>query len=240
MSKHISTKVFRKIDDIGQDALNSIVDDGFFNYGWFKTLEISKHTDLDPFYLTVFKQDKLVAFAPCFHDIADEFFRFSPRIGQIPKKLLKLRSQLHLGKNHFLMCYSPSCYRSKIFTTKTLNQKILIHKISQEIDHICKKEKILFSSFLFVSEFDKKLSQYLSNIGYHKFLRTKSSFYHPITWPSFKDYLGSLKGKVRKNIKREMRECLENGVTIEERTKFKDLSILLSDLSANLYDKKLS
>ena len=32
-------KVFLSVDDIGRDSINSISNDGFFTYEWFKTLE---------------------------------------------------------------------------------------------------------------------------------------------------------------------------------------------------------
>jgi hypothetical protein len=50
----IETKVFERIDDLGRDAVDSIVDDGFFTYGWFKTLETSQPIEVKPFYVTAF------------------------------------------------------------------------------------------------------------------------------------------------------------------------------------------
>ena len=108
--------------------------------------------------------------------------------------------------------------------------------MSKEIDAICKREKILFSSFLFVSEFDKNLSLLLSNLGYHKFLMA-SSFYLDVRWRSFEYYLNSLERDFGKKVMREIKSCRENGVTIEEMTEFKDLSSTLSDLSSNLLTK---
>jgi predicted N-acyltransferase len=237
MTETLTIKVFRDISNIGQEAIDTLVDDGFFTYGWLKTLELSKHTNLNPFYITAFNDDQLVAFTPCFHDLADGFFRFSPRLGQFLRKLLNLRSRFKIGKNHFLICYSPSCYRSKIFTRKNMDKTNLTKTLLAEIDDVCKKEKILFSSFLFVSEFDQNLSKQLRNSGYHQFLRTKSTFYIPIRWQNFEDYLLSLKYDVRKEVRRQLRRCRENGVTIDETTEFKDLSQVLSELSSNLFAK---
>jgi len=49
----IDTKVLKTIDSIGREALDSLVNDGFFTYGWFKTLETSKLFNLNPFYVTI-------------------------------------------------------------------------------------------------------------------------------------------------------------------------------------------
>jgi predicted N-acyltransferase len=236
MTSVLDVRVFKTVDGIGREAIDSLVDDGFFTYGWFKTLETSKLINLDPFYLTAYDEGKLVAFAPCFHDVADQYFRFGPNVIPFMKRVMKIRNRLHQGQEHVLLCYSPSCYRTKIFIEKGLNEGLLISGLLKEIDAICKREKILFSSFLFVSEFESNLSQYLSNYGYRKFFWA-SPYYLNVRWRSFEDYLGSLEHGVRNRVKREMKCCRENGVTIEEITEFKGLAMTLSDLSSNLLAK---
>jgi predicted N-acyltransferase len=236
MTSATNVRVFKTVDGIGREAIDSLVDDGFFTYGWFKTLETSKPINLNPFYVTAYDKGKLAAFAPCFHDVADEYFRFGPSVVPFMKRVLNVHNRLRLGQNHVLLCYSPSCYRTKIFVERGPNEGLLIRDLSKEIDAICKREKILFSSFLFVSEFDKNLSLHLSNLGYHKFLWA-STFYLDVRWRSFEDYLGSLERGIRHKVRREMRSCRENGVAIEEMTEFKDLSTTLSDLSSNLLTK---
>jgi predicted N-acyltransferase len=152
------------------------------------------------------------------------------------KDILNLRSQIHLGKNHVLLCYSPFCYRTKVLLGKDLDKASVFKKLLEEIDSICKKEKILFSSFPFVSELDKPLLMYLENSGYYKSL-WRPTLYLDVHWKSFEEYLESLKNDTRKKIRREIRSCSDNGVTIERLSEFKDLSTTLSDLSLNLSAK---
>jgi predicted N-acyltransferase len=236
MTSALDVRVFKTVDSMGREAIDSIVDDGFFTYGWFKTIETSKLINLDPFYVAAYNEGKMVAFAPCFHDVADQYFNFGPNVIPFMRRFLKIRNRSHLGQEHVLLCYSPSCYRTKIFIEKGQNEGLLISGLSKEVDAICKRERILFSSFLFVSEFENNLSQYLSNIGYRKFFWA-SSFYLDVHWQSFEDYLGSLEHGIRNTVKREMRRCREHGVTIEEITEFKGLAMALSDLSSNLLRK---
>ncbi|MGD0645774.1 MAG: GNAT family N-acetyltransferase [Candidatus Bathyarchaeia archaeon] len=232
MTSAIDVRVFKTVDGIGKEAIDLLVDDGFFTYGWFKTLETSKPLNLNPLYVTAYDKGKLVAFTPCFHDVADKYFLYGPNVVPFMKRVLNVRNQLRIGQNHVLLCYSPSCQRTKIFLGKGLNEGLLISNLSEKIDAVCKEEKILFSSFLFVSEFDKRLITRLENLGYHKFL-WQSTFYLDVRWRSFEDYLKSLEHNVRNRVRREMRSCRENGVTIEEVTEFKDLSTTLSDLYFN-------
>jgi hypothetical protein len=169
VSLTIDTRVFKTVDSIGREAIDSLVNGGFFTYGRFKTLEKSKLFNLNPFYLAAFDKGNLVAFAPCFHDVADQYFHYGPNVVPYMRKVLNVRHRLRLGQDHVLLCYSPSCYRTKIFGGNGLNEGLLIRNISGKIDAVCKKEKILFSSFLFVSEFDKHLLMRLENLGYYKF-----------------------------------------------------------------------
>lgn len=229
--------VFKTVDAIGKSAIDSIAADGFFTYGWFKTLEVSKPIPIIPFYVTVYNTDRLVAFAPCFLDVADQYFSFG-QLYVIPfmKTALNMSSRLRFSRNHVLLCYSPNCYRTKISMRKNRDERRVLTDLTKEIDSICKREKILFSSFLFVSEFDEQLLTHLESAGYRKFFWRKS-LYLDVCWQNFDDYLKSLEHKVRNRVRREIRSCRENGVTIEEVSEFRDLSGTFAELFSNLYSK---
>lgn len=238
MNSGIETKVFKTVDYIGKEEIDSIVDDGFFTYGWLKTLEVSKPPiDLDPFYVAAYHKGNLTAFTPCFRDIVDQYFQYGPDVIPLMKRTLNVYHRLRLGQNHVLLCYSPWCFRTRVFIAKNRNNTFLIRCLAQEIDAICKKQKILFSSFLFVSEFDTHLIRNLETLGYYKFLFGTPTLYLDVRWQSFEDYLLSLGHDVRHYVRREMRRTKDNGVTIEEVTEFKDLSKTLSDLSFNYFLK---
>jgi predicted N-acyltransferase len=236
MTPAIKVVVFKTVDAVGKAAIDSIAQDGFFTYGWLKTLETSKPIDINPFYLAAYHAGKLVAFAPCFLDIADQYFSFGPYVIPFMKSVLNMSKRLRFSKNHVLLCYSPFCYRTKISLGKNLNEKLVLNDLRKEIDAICKKEKILFSSFLFVSEFDEGLSTYLENVGYRKFF-WRDTFYLNVRWQNFDDYLKSLKHNIRNRIRREIKSCKENGIIIEEVSEFKHFSKTFADMFSNLFSK---
>jgi predicted N-acyltransferase len=186
--------------------------------------------------VTAYLKDKMVAFAPCFYDLPDSYFWFGPAVLPFMGNILNLRSKIHLGQNHVLLCYSPFCYRTKVLLGKDINKASVIRKLSEEIDTVCRKEKILFSSFLFVSEYDKDLLINLENSGYHKSL-WRPTLYLDVRWQNFEAYLNSLKHDFRQKVKHEIRKCNENGINIEKLSEFKDLATTLSDLSLNLFTK---
>jgi predicted N-acyltransferase len=224
-------KVFRSVDEIGRDAIDSISDDFFFTYEWFRTLETQRSFDVSPMYICVYEKGKLIAVAPCFIDLQDHFFIDGPRSTPVIKKLVNLGHRFGFCQKHLLLCYSPFCLRSKVLFKKSSEKEALLSLLSSKIDEICRKQKFLFSSFLFVSEFDRALMGNLQSLGYLKSLGTKT-LYLDVNWSSFGDYLKSLKHKTRLTIRREIRKCAENGVTIEKR-EIKGLSVKLSELLSN-------
>ena len=117
-----------------------------------------------------------------------------------------------------IMCYfatHPFVVVAKSYSEKIQRKKTILNLLAKEIDTICKKERILFSSFLFVSEFDRLLMDNLQNLNYLKSPGI-TSLYLDIQWSSFEDYLKCLKRKTRENIRREIKKFKENGVRIEE------------------------
>jgi predicted N-acyltransferase len=224
-------KVFRSVVEIGRDSIDAISDDFFFTYGWFRTLETQQSFYVSPIYIAVYDEGKLAALAPCFVDLQDHFFIDGPRIMPFMKKLLSLGHRVGLCQDHVMLCYSPFCLRSKVLLRKSPEEEFLLSLLSNKVDEICRKQRFLFSSFLFVSEFDGLLMENLRNLGYLSSPGT-TTLYLDVKWPSFEDYLKSLKYNTRKNIRREIRKCAENEVTIEKR-ELKDLSAKLSELLAN-------
>ncbi len=75
----LECKVFRSVDAIGRDSINSLAEDGFFTYEWFKTLETQQSFRISPFYLAVFDEDKVIAVAPCFVELS-YFFQYGPQV----------------------------------------------------------------------------------------------------------------------------------------------------------------
>jgi len=56
-----------------------------------------------------------------------------------------------------------------------------------------------------------------------------------VEWSSFEEYLKSLDYKTRKNVRREIKKCEENGITISLEHEFAGFSSILSNLHSNLF-----
>jgi predicted N-acyltransferase len=164
-------KAFQSVDAIGRDSINSIADDAFFTYEWFKTLETQKTFGISPIYLAVYDNGNLVGVAPCFIDLLDQYFHYAPQVRYILpalKKMLIIGRRLGFCQEHVSLCYSPFSYRSKVLIRKNSEKNHILSLLAEKIDVVCRQERFLFSSFLFVSEFDKLLMDNLQNFSFLK------------------------------------------------------------------------
>jgi predicted N-acyltransferase len=227
-------KVFNRVDDV-RESIDQISDDSFFTYEWFKTLE-SFGMLPKPFYMTITNEGEILGIAPCFIDEINDFFNWGPNILPFLHRTLNVSERLGLARRNLLLCYSPACCRSKILFASKYSHKEILSLFSKKIDEICEKQKILFSSFLFVSEFDELLMKNLESLNYTKFPNVVT-FYLDVSWSNFEDYLKSLKHRMRLNIRREIKKLSDNGVTIEEEPLSENIAGKLSDLQANLSTK---
>jgi predicted N-acyltransferase len=227
-------RVFHTVDGI-RESIDQISDDSFFSYGWFKTLE-SFGMLPDPLYLAVAHDGNTIGIAPCFIDKINDFLTWGPNILPFLPRVLNFGQRLDFFKRNVLLCYSPACCRTKVLFANNYSAKMILSLFSEKIDDLCKKQKILFSSFLFVSEFDELLMKNLESLNYAKFPNIVT-YYLDVSWSNFEDYLKSLKARRRRTIRREIRECLESGVTIEEESISENIAEKLSALEANVSSK---
>jgi predicted N-acyltransferase len=225
-------QILKTIDKIGKIAVDSIADDGFFTYGYFKTLETAKPYDVLPFYLSVFNEYGINAVAPCLV----ESFNNKITTNAVIRKALKISDKIGLFPNSMLNSYSPNSFHSKILIRDISDEKSNLDAVLTGIDLLCKKERISFSSFQYVSEFDGPLIDRLEKFGYLK-MQSIKTLYLDVQWTCFEDYLESLGKKTRKNVRREIKKCKENGITILEENDFGKLSEKLSRLQSNLFSK---
>jgi predicted N-acyltransferase len=229
-------KVLKTIDDIGKESMDSIADDGFFTYGYLKALETSKSLNFVPVYLAVYDEDKIIAAMPCYIDSEHQLFSLESKF-PLTRRIVNMINHLGFDPNRLLVCSSPSSYHSKILLRKDSEGEAILNQVCRRIDDVCRRERILFSSFPYVSEFESLLIENLEDFGYLR-LPSVNTLYLDVKWSDFEDYVESLEShKIRANVKREIRKCQESGVTIAEESEFGDLAPILADLHSNLFSK---
>jgi predicted N-acyltransferase len=236
-AKCTNVEVVETIEEIGREPLEKLADDFCYTYGWLKTIETLRvRTKLEPRYLVVYEEGKMIAFIPTY--IASDYRYFSAADkNPIIKTVVNVSNQLgiHIDHGRALTCDPPDCSHSRIPLEKSVDAKAILDAVSAKIDELCRKEKIPISCFRGVSEFDVLLKDNLRDFGYFN-TSTTTNFYLDILWSSFDEYVSSLEYRTRKNLRREIRKCRESGITIEEE-KFENCVSTLSKLYSNLYSK---
>lgn len=231
----LGTRIYSSIDDVGKEQVDSIADDGFFTYGWLKTLEMSKPFDLLPRHVALYDGEKLVALAPCFEDLAGEYSRRGPYIPHV-YRLLRTASRVKLFRDHVLICYSPLSLHSKFLYSREYDVGAVCGLLLEGISDICRRDRMLFSYFLFVSEADKALVSGLQGHGYTS-VPWIDTYYMDVNWSDFDGYLASLPHKIRLNVRREIKKCAQSGIAIESVENFGEIAGELSKLCLNVFSK---
>ncbi len=231
----VHVKVYKTIDELGKESINSLSNDFYYTYEWFKTLEVSKPFRIIPKYITAYDENEIIAVAPCFIQYTSQYFTLEDAYPMI-RRLRKTLNHLGFSYSPPLLCYSPCSFHSNILLEEESNNIRIFKIISRTIDDICKEQRILISSFPYVSEFNTLLMNNLYKFGYHK-IPFLLSTYLDIKWSSFDEYLACMKKKIRSLIRRQIKKNRESGITIEQINDFYSLSQTLAELHSNLYFK---
>jgi predicted N-acyltransferase len=184
----------------------------------------------------MYDENKIIAAMPCYIDLKNQT---SPSGSYSPfaRRIMNMGRVFGFNPDRLLVCASPSSYHSKILFEKNSENKIILNQMCKKIDDICKKERVPFSFFPYVSEFEDFLMQNLQDLGYLKF-PSENTLSLDVRWSSFEDYLGSLEShKIRTTVRREIKKCKESGVTIAEEQDFGDLAVTLARLHSSLFSK---
>jgi hypothetical protein len=231
-------EIVDSVERIDREWLDSVANDFCYTYGWFKIVEaLRTRFEMEPRYLTVHEENRIVAFTPVFLTPDFPYFSVENRNSLI-KTMVNLGNHMgfHLNHGRTLVCDPPNCLHSRIMQEENRETKDVFNLISAKIDEVCREERIPVSCFNAVPEFDELLADKLQDFGYFR-ASTRNHLYLDIPWSSFDEYLNSLEHKVSRNVKREIKKCEEAGILIEEEKNFENDAVTLSNLSANTFSK---
>lgn len=229
----LEVRILRTIHDFDKPTLNELSDDGFFTYEWFETLEASKTFKIVPRYFVVYEDGKAVAFAPCFIEYESQYSTLEEQTPWI-RRLTKIGNKLGFSLAPPIVCHPPSSHHSRVLFQKGYKRKEILDLLCSRIEERCKKDRVLFSAFPFVSEFDAFLMAGLADCGYTK-IPSADMAYLDIKWSSFEEYLAHLSYGKRKTIRREIRQNSKHGITVVQQDDFYALSGVISDQYSNLF-----
>ena len=217
-----------KIEDIEKfewDNLADNLNNPFYKWEWFLNLERSKSvshkTGWQPLYFLVFFNNELSAIAPLFlknHSYGE--FIFDQSFARLAQDLnLKYYPKL-IGMSP----YSPIEGYQFLYKENT-NKTFLTELLLDYIELFSKKNNILSCNFLYA---DEEWGEFITKFKYHKWINTRSQW----ELNGEEDFIGFLKrfnSNQRKNIKKERKSILDQGINIKVFEK--------NDISENLMKK---
>jgi predicted N-acyltransferase len=192
--------------------------------------------EVSPHHFAVYEEGHLTAIALCFLESTSQYATLEEYV-PLARMARLLRSRLGLPACPPLVCCSPSSFHSRVlFGGGCDDRRETLRLLSRSMDAYCRRRGALFSAFPYVSEHDALLMGELPHLGY---LGSPlfDTFYLDIHWPTFEGYVSSLDCGMRRSVRREMRKCVEHGISIERIQDFGHISRELSALYSNLFTK---
>ncbi len=164
-TQQLNFKILKSVDTLGKAFINSHSTDPHSTYEWFKMIENIMTQDL--YYVTVYCGKNPVAVTPCFVDQKDIYFGSTPKLIPFLHKILIMANFLNLYNRHVLLCHSPAgCWRSDVLFDENYDKSLIMDKISEGIDYLCKMERISICCFICVSASQTNLMNSLNDFGY--------------------------------------------------------------------------
>jgi predicted N-acyltransferase len=204
-----TVKVAKSIAAINRNDWDSVFPSIPESYNFFKTIDETMLHQFKPYYISIFKEERIIAVAPCFimdypleTTVEGRLKRVLARIRNIAPKLLQWR---------VLICGCTAA-EGRIGIKDIIDQRIpqiLIKKMYS----IARKEKARLIAF---KDFSQEYSEFFAPLiksGFHK-MQSYPSVELNIRFRSFEDYLASLSRITRKGLYRKFRE-VEEQVKIE-------------------------
>ena len=205
---HFSIKQIKK--ETWNDCLEGIANP-FYDWDWLLNLEksksVSRGTGWQPLYFSFNLKNELLAIAPLFlknHSYGEFIF---------DQSFVRLAEDLNIQYYPKLIGMSPySPVEGYKFIYKKDSPKLEITKLLiLAIEDFAKKNNILSCNFLYV---DSEWSNYLIKLGYHNWNNIRSE------WgsrgeSSFEDFLNRFNSNQRKNIKKERKSIINQGIKIK-------------------------
>jgi predicted N-acyltransferase len=225
-------KVHSSIHSINKTEWNRL-GKGFFDYGWFKTVEDSVSLKIIPRHIVVYKDREIVAIAPCFIEHEALYATLEEHIFW---RLRRGYRFFGFGLRPALVCRLPILAQSRIFFKDNNFEKEVLDLILDKMNEICESEKISVFGFPYVSVHNP-LFRELEIRGYMK-LSAPPSTYLDVNWDSFEDYIKGIRNnKMRNKIRKQIKKNKIDNVTISEIPNYGVLSKELLQLFNNTYSK---
>ena len=197
----LNVKIVQKIEEIPFQQWQEIFPSTPENYHFFKTLDVSHIPNFSFFYISVYKNDRLVGEAPSFcitypldTTVQGPLKQLSQAIKKIFPDLLNIKA---------VVCGCPP--GEGHLALDGADKSAVLQAIRQGLEEMAREQKTSVVAFKDFSQNDTCILDNLSRNGYHKISSYPSSGIN-IRFKTFEEYLQSLSKSSRKSLRRKFRK----------------------------------
>ena len=202
------------IKEISKEIWNELaneINNPFYEWTWFKNLEISKsvsrETGWQPLYFVAYKNEEILGIAPLFlknHSYGEFIF---------DQSFAGLAQELNLNYYPKLIGMSPYSPVNgyQFLYKKNKDKKEITNLLINNIESFAITNKILSCNFLYI---DESWGNHLKSLGYYEWINS-SSEWRSNGEKTFDDFLSRFNSNQRKNIKKERKSITKQDIKVE-------------------------
>ena len=235
-SKTLRLEVIKSISEIDENKWDSIVgkDRIICSYRYLRAVEESKINDCDYRYLLVYDGNELVAHA-CVYSMSFELDVLAR--GMIKKAISMTRKIFpNFLRLKFVECGTPVALGNTISFAGGIQRRDALSLIAKGMEGVAMSKKI---GLTLLRDFTDKETAFFDHLGADGYVRVLNlpNAVMDCHWNSFEEYLGDLKSHYRNDIKKQIKQARDKGISVEVRDNFEDIAFDLLKLWKNTYDR---
>ena len=228
-------KVHRQIGEFDASAWDAVVGDNAVtrSHAYLSAIERAAVSDCRYFYPVIYAPDGSMLAHACVYRVDTDFAQLMPTV------FARLVKQLRRWWPRFLRariieCGSPLFAGSSISVRNGVSREQVVRQLEQAMMTIAQGEN---SALLVLRDFvdsERRACDFLLDHGY-KCVSNLPLARIPVRWGSYDEYLGSMRARYRKDIKRRLRRSLDSGRRVEILDSFADEAATWSRQAAAIY-----
>lgn len=208
--EEFTVTIHRTINDVPTEQWDALVQHTMFHTcQWMALLERSAREDIIPYYITVTKDTNLVGAGVCY----------------------KTRRMFWKIWFSCIACIYPFSEEMALFIKEGEDSLTIFSLLYNALEQIAREQKAQMIYIAHVS--DTLYLNFLKKKGFSS-LKQAPMTYLDVQWRTFKEYLGSLPRKAKKNIRHTLNQGKRKGLRLEHSHNFSDTDTLFTLYNAGL------
>lgn len=211
----LTVELYDSIESIAPAAWDAVIDADELtrSHAYLRAVERAAITDCRYFYLLVRSTDGTLAAHAVLYIVATDFVRLMPRVLQTTVGGLR-RFWPRLLRADIVECARPLVSGSSISIGAGIDQRAVVDAVERAMVDLGESQKAHLMVLRDFTAADADSLNFLRGRGYKRVSNLPLSRIE-IRWPTYEAYLGSMRRRYRKDLKRRLRRAAQAGYRVE-------------------------